>query len=151
MAWVIYDKFKQQALGISGQTPMNLATATIKCLLVTSSYTPTIASDVSLATTGVYSNQVPTGTGYADRGPALTSPTVSNPSSDTITFSCSNIVFSQDASTGFTTAYYAILYVDTGTNSTSYLICYANLGANKSNTGGSLTLQIDAAGVFTLS
>jgi hypothetical protein len=146
----MYDMFKKQALGISGQTAINLATGTIKCLLVTNSYTPTTSSDTSLATTGVYSNQVSTGTGYADRGPALTSPTVTGPSSDTITFSCSNIVFSQDASTGFTNAQYAILYQDSGTNSTSYLICYANLGGSMSNTGGSLTLQISGSGVFSL-
>ncbi|MGA2937307.1 MAG: hypothetical protein ABSF52_09445 [Syntrophobacteraceae bacterium] len=150
MAWVVYDKFKQQALGISAQTTINLATDTIKCLLVTASYTPTLASDASLNTSGVYSNQVPTGTAYVDRGPALPSPTVSAPASDIITFSGSNIVIAQDAGGGFTTARYAILYKDTGTNSTSFLICYADLGGNKSNTGGSLTLQIDAAGIFTL-
>lgn len=148
MAWVIYDKFKQLQLGISGGTPVNLATDTIKCMLVTSSYTPTIASDQFASTP--QANEVSTGTAYSAGGPTISGESVSAPSSDTVTFSCSNIAIAQDASTGFTTARYAVLYKSTGTMSTSPLIAYADLGGNKSNQGGSLTLQIDAAGVFTL-
>ncbi len=144
MAWVIYDKFKLDQM--NQVNPINLASDTIKCMLVTASYTPTVATD-QYATTPI-ANEVTAGSTYTARGPAIGSQTCTL-ASDTVTFSCANIVIAQDA-TGFTDARYAVLYKDTGTNSTSHLICYADLGGNKSIQGGSLTLQIDAAGVFSL-
>lgn len=145
MAWVMYDKFKLDQM--INTALVNLSSDTIKCMLVTSSYTPTIGTDQYAS--GPQAYEVSTGSAYSAGGQAITGQTCTL-TPDTVTFSCSNIVFAQDASTGFTTAYYAILYKSTGTMSTSPLICYASLGANKSNQGGSLTLQIDVAGIFTL-
>jgi hypothetical protein len=141
----MYDKFKLDQM--INTNLINLSSDTIKCMLVTSSYTPTIGTDQYASTP--QANEVSTGSAYSAGGQAITGQTCTL-TPDTVTFACSNIVFAQDASTGFTTAYYVILYKYTGTMSTSPLICYASLGANKSNQGGSLTLQIDAAGVFTL-
>lgn len=144
MAWVVYDKFKlDQNIATNA---INLASDTIKCMLVTASYTPNVGTD-QYATTPI-ANEVSAGSTYTARGPAITGQTCTL-TTDTVTFSCSNIVIAQDAS-GFTNARYAVLYKDTGTNGTSHLICYADLGGNKSIQGGSLTLQIDAAGIFTL-
>lgn len=148
MSWVVYDKFKlNQNINTN---IINMATATIKLLLVTSSYTPTngASGDTFASTPQAY--EVPTGTGYSSGGPTITGQTCSILSGDTVTFTCSNVVISQDAGTGFTTAYYAILYNWVTTFANSPLICYASFGANKSNQGGSLTIQIDANGVWTL-
>lgn len=146
MSWVIYDKFKLDQM--TNTALVNLATDTTKCMLVTSSYTPTIATDQYASTP--QANEVSAGTAYSAGGQTITGQACTL-TPDTVTFSCGNIVFSQDASTGFTNARYAVLYKSTGTMSTSPLIAYADLGGNKSNQGGSLTIQIDAAGVFTLS
>jgi hypothetical protein len=45
---------------------------------------------------------------------------------------------------------FVIIYKATGTDANSPLIAYANLGSNQTNTTGSLTLQLDANGIFTL-
>ena len=146
MAWVVYDKFKLDQM--NQVNPINLGSDTIRCMLVTASYTPTVATDQYINTTGLNTNEVSAGSTYTAKGPTLPSQTCTL-TPDTVTFTCSNIVISQDA-TGFTNARYAVLYKDTGVVGTSHLICYADLGGNKSIQGGSLTLQIDASGIFTL-
>jgi hypothetical protein len=144
----MYDKFKLDQL--INTALVNLSSDTIKCMLVTSSYTPTNGSSGDQYASTPQAYEATTGTAYVAGGPTISGQTCSILSGDTVTFSCSNIVIAQDASNGFTNAYYAVLYKSTGTLSTSPLICYASFGANKSNQGGSLTLQIDSAGVFTL-
>jgi hypothetical protein len=148
MSWVIYDKYKlnQQV----NTNLINMATDTIKMLLVTSSYTPTNGSSGDTFASTPQAYEVPTGTGYSSGGPTIAGQTCGILSGDTVTFTCSNVVIPQDAGTGFTTAYYAILYKWSGAFGTSPLICYASFGANKSNQGGSLTIQIDSNGVWTL-
>jgi hypothetical protein len=148
MAWVIYDKFKLDQM--INTALINLSSDTIKCLLATSGYTPTNGSSGDQYASTPQAFEATTGTAYVSGGPTIAGQTCSILAGDTVTFSCSNIVIAQDVSNGFTNAYYAVLYKWTGAFATSPLICYASFGANKSNQGGSLTLQIDAAGVFTL-
>ena len=57
-----------------------------------------------------------------------------------------DITIAQDA-TGFTNARYAYLY----DAASSRIICYADLASDRSIVTGPLGLQIDAAGVYTIS
>jgi hypothetical protein len=41
-------------------------------------------------------------------------------------------------------------YTATGTPETSGVICYADLGGNKGNVSGDLVLEMNAAGIWTV-
>ena len=148
MPWNIYDNFKlNQWIG----SPLNFSADTFKCMLVTSGYSPNMQTD-EYAGPVQTSYEVPTsGTGYTAGGLLVTGMSAARtPSTDTIVFTCNSIIIAQDASGGFSTAYYAILYKSTGNMATSPLICLATFSANKSNVGGPLEVQIDVAGLFSL-
>ena len=113
---------------------------TIKLALTTSSYTPDqdthdYFDDVT--------NEV-SGTGYTAGGATLTSKTIANTENVTkvdaadVTWSSSTI-----------TARICVLYMDTGTASTSPLIGYCNFGEDKSSENGNFTVQFDSDGIFT--
>jgi hypothetical protein len=140
----LYAKFPENALGgnNSGDVPIDYLSDTIKCALVTSSYTPNQSthefwSDVS-------ANDV-SGTGYTAGGQALASKTVS----------ASALVTTMDAAdpswaSSTITARYAVFYKDTGTGSTSPLIAYADFGGNISSTNGTFTVVLNASGLATI-
>jgi hypothetical protein len=48
------------------------------------------------------------------------------------------------------TARGAVLYKDTGTPSTSPLICYIDFGSNKSSNGADFTIQWSSSGILKL-
>jgi hypothetical protein len=140
----LYAKFPENALGgnSGGDSPIDFLTDTIKCALVTSSYTPNQTthewwSDVS-------ANDV-SGTGYTAGGAALASKTIS----------ASSLVTTLDAadpswSSSTITARYAVFYKDTGTGGTSPLIAYADFGGNISSTNGTFTVVLNASGLATI-
>lgn len=118
-------------------------TDTVKVMLCTSTYTPNqdthrYKSDIT--------NEV-TGTGYTAGGATLASKTVTY-TSGTNTLALDAADPSWASST--ITARYAVFYVDTGTSSTSPLICYADFGADVSSTANTFTLTLDASGLVTL-
>jgi len=140
----LYAKFPENALGgdTGGDVPIDYLTDTIKCALLTSSYTPVQAthewwSDVS-------ANDV-SGTGYTGGGQALVSKTVS----------ASSLVTTMDAAdpswtSSTITARYAVFYKDTGSGATSPLIAYADFGGNISSTNGTFTVLLNASGLATI-
>lgn len=117
-------------------TGVAFGTDTVKVMLVTSSYTPTVATDIFRSACSAYEV---TGTNYTARGATIASVTATE-SGGTLTVTGNSIDWAQNAS-GFTTAYYAVIYKDTGTDSTSPLIGYINLGANQGNVNGDLILN----------
>jgi len=139
MADVIYNSFKQKIMNGS----IDLDTDTIKVALVTSSYTPNqdthdFFDDVT--------NEV-TGTGYTAGGGALDNKAVTADTTD------NEGVFDADDETWSTstiTARGAVLYKDTGTASTSPLICYIDFGADKSSSAGNFTVSWAAEGILNL-
>lgn len=148
MAWVLYDRWLEAQIdgGVAG-TPIDFDGDTLKILLVTSTYTPAAATHdlVNDAITHEVS-----GTGYTSRGEALAHKLVTL-SSGTVTFdNTENITWVQSVG-GFSDARYAILYKDSGVDTTSPLVAFADLGGDKGNEGGDLTLQFDAAGIITWS
>ncbi len=148
MAWTLYHKWLEAQVdgGVAG-TPIDFDTDTLKILLVTSAYTP--SQSLHDLINDAIANEV-SGTNYTARGEALANKTVTE-SSGTVTFDNTvDITWLQHAS-GFSNARYAILYKDSGVDTTSPLIAYADLGGDKGNVGGDLTLQFDALGIITWS
>ena len=140
-AWEIYDSAKEYL----GDGTIDLDGGTFVCMLVTSAYTFSAAhtqiSDVS-------ANEV-TGNGYARY--SLTATWVR--SGGTVTWDSDDATFT--ASGGSITARRAIIFDDATTVPVDALICSSlldNTPADVSVTdGNTLTVQMNASGIFTLS
>ena len=115
-------------------------TATVKAMLCTSSYTPN--QDTHQYKSSV-TNEV-SGTGYTAGGATLASKTVNyDTATNTLTFDAADPAWA----TATITARYVIFYVSTGSDATSPLISYVDLGADVSTTAATWTYQIPAAGI----
>ena len=110
-------------------------TDVLKVMLTTSSYTPTVATDIFKSSV---TNEV-TGTNYTARGAVLTLTSVTE-TGGTLTVLANSIDWAQSAS-GFSNARYAVIYKDTGTDSTSPLMGYIDLGGSVGNITGDLILN----------
>lgn len=95
-------------------------------------------------------NQV-AGTNYTAGGNACTSPTWTGPDgAGLLTYDATDpAVWSQSAG-GFANGRRAILYYDTGVDTTSRLVAYSDdFGADAGNVAGDLLVSFNAAGIFT--
>lgn len=115
----------------------------IRVALVTSSYTPTQATDEFWSS--VVANEV-VGTAYIANGTALASKTANQAANvvklvaATVTWAASTIV-----------ARYAVVYDRTpASDATRPLIAYVDFGANVVSTNGNFTLTWDANGIVTI-
>jgi len=141
MSITFYNSYKVDALNAA----INLASDTIKCAFLTSAYTPSQDNDDFWD--DVSANEVtPSGT-YAEGGVTLTNKAVTKDNTDNEgVFDCDDI-----SVTGATiTARYAVFYKDTGTPSTSKLICYDDFGSDKISTVGTFTYAIAAEGLINV-
>ena len=152
MAWVFFHRFKLGQLDAAGQpgAPVDFDTDSVRILLITSAVNP--ASHVAtwqdvtemLSTASVAEVS---GTNYARKTLSSVDATLS---AGTITVDGSDpSVYSQSGS-GFSDARYAILYKYNASDASAGVIAYYDLGSNKGNVSGDLTLQLSAAGLFTL-
>lgn len=137
---VLYNNFKEQLM--LGTYNLGGGGNTIKVALV-SGYTPNIDTHQTFA--DVVANEE-SGTGYTARGATLGSQTVTQDDTN-------NRAVFDGANTTFTgldvgTPSHAIVYKDTGTNSTSHLIGYWELG--RASNGGDYTLAWNAVGLVEL-
>lgn len=141
MAITFYNSFKKKIMDGS----IDLDTDTIKMALVTSSYTPDIDSHDFWD--DVVANEVSASGTYSAGGATLANKTVTQDNTDNEgVFDADDVSF-----TGTTiTARYAIFYKSTGVNSTSALICYDDLGENKSSTNGTWAYTIPAEGIINV-
>ena len=120
---------------------VDLDTDSVKVLLATSAYTPN-------QSTHKYKSSVTSevsGTGYTAGGATLTSKTVGT-SGLTFTFDAADITWSSST----LTARYAVFYIDTGTASTSPLLCYWDFGQDEISSSGNFTLTLSSSGIFTV-
>lgn len=149
MAWTLYHKWLEaQADGSVAGTPIDFDGDTLKIALVTSTYTPSDSTHDLFD--DVNTNEVsPIGTQYTVGGATLGTKMVTE-SGGTVTFDAANVSWLQDAG-GFSNARYAILYKEGASAALSPLIAFADLGGDKGNKAGDLTLQFDAAGIITWS
>ena len=139
MADVIYNSFKRDIMNGS----IDLDTDTIKVALVTSTYTVNQDTHVDF---GDITNEV-VGTGYTARGGALDNKTVTVDNTD------NEGVFDADDETWSTstiTARGAVIYLDSGTDATSYLICYLDFTTDQSSSAGDFTIQWGTEGILNL-
>lgn len=135
-------KYNSAAVNFA-QGEINLATDSIKMMLVTSTYVPNgdthaFRSDVT--------NEV-VGTAYTLGGKVMTTPLVTQ--DDTL----NNAKFDTDdvawaAST--ITAAAAVIYKDVGTAGTDPLIAYYDFGGDIVSVAGTLTVTINVLGVLTI-
>ena len=109
-------------------------------MLVSSSYTPDQDADQFIDDVD---NEV-SGDGYTAGGATLASKTVTqDDTNDRGVFDAADVTWSDST----ITARGAVLYKDTGTPSTSPVICYFDFGEDKISTDGDFTIQWNAAGI----
>lgn len=140
--WVLYHSFKERLL--DGTTKINMDTGgdTLKILLTTAAHTPSASTHDFVDD---LTNEV-SGGGYTAGGASLTNQLVAL-SAGTVTFDADDVTWLQNAA-GFTNARNVHLYKDTGVASTSPLIAYGTMTADKDNVDGDFVVQI--ANVFSL-
>ena len=124
---------------------IDLDTDTIKAALVTSSYTPDVDNhdfwdDVS-------ANEVGASGTYSAGGATLANKTVTQDNTDNEgVFDADDFSFTSAT----ITARYVVFYKSTGTAGTSALICYDDLGSDKSSTLGTWSYTIPSEGIINL-
>ena len=124
----------------------NLGSDTIKVGLVDDTVTPT-AADATPRWADYSANEVGTGGNYTANGETL-SGTGTSEAGGTATFDDSgNISLSQDGS-GFTDAYWAIIYNDTATNDEA--LAFVELDGPVSEQAGPITITWNASGILAL-
>lgn len=142
MAWVIFHTFMEKLLNGAA---VDLDNDDIRCMLIDVTRAPVQATDTSM--TDIDDNEV-SGDNYVADGDPLTNESIAL-AGGTVTFDADDVVWAQGAA-GFTDARYAVLYKYTGTPAAETPICYADLGGDKGNNDGDLTLELAADGIFTL-
>lgn len=151
MAWVAFHKWKQGQMDGSAApgAPVDFdAASAIQIILITSAVNPNshVATwDDITAMLSTASVAEVSGSNYSRKVLSGNDATLSG---GTITIDASNpAAYSQHAS-GFSDARYAIL-AGVGSDASVPVIAYYDLGANKGNKTGTLTLEFSAAGIFT--
>lgn len=121
---------------------LDLDTDTIKVALVTSTYSPDI--DAHDAFDDI-TNEV-TGTGYTAGGNTITNAAVTQDNTnDRGVFDGDNVSWPSSS----ITARGAVMYKDSGTAATSYLIMYLDFGTDQTSNSGTFEIQWDAVGILT--
>jgi hypothetical protein len=141
--WTTFEEFaKDLGDGVHG----SIGGAAIKLGIVNNSTVPSAAD--ATPTWGDYSaNEVGTSGNYTTGGIALSSISYTE-ASGVATFNDSgNISIAQDAS-GFTSAYWGILYNDDASSDNA--IGFVDLGGPVSEQAGAVTITWNASGIFTV-
>ena len=142
MAWVIFDTFMEKQED-GNAVDLDTAGDDVRVMLVTDVRAPVQATDTNMVT--IDDTEV-SGDGYTAKGYDVASQTITL-AAGTVTFDMEGPDWTQGAA-GFTDARYAVAYVNTGTPANDTPICFADLGGDKGNNDGDLTLEINAAGVW---
>ena len=122
---------------------INADSDTIKCALLTSSYSPNLQGHQTWADSTVYGKEV-SGTGYVAGGKTLTGVTLGLKAGTAIMQFWTNDC---EWASSTITARYAVIYDAT----TNYLICYIDFGENKSSVNGLFKLDFSATeGTFQI-
>jgi hypothetical protein len=149
MAWVPFDSYMKNLFiqGANGVVDWDdNATTDVKVMLIKDDVAP--VPETHDFVDDLDDNEV-SGTGYTATGNVIASKAVTV-DAHVITVDADNPATWSQNGAGFTDARYALLYKDSGTPATSPLIAYADLGGDKGNVAGDLTIEFDALGIFTL-
>lgn len=146
MASLVPNSFKGRLLGDTAQiaTAINLATDTVKLMLLTSSYTPSADNDVFIS--DISANEVAASGTYSAGGVTLTKSSSTDDTDDEGVFDATDVSFT----TATITARYAAIYKDTGTPATSPIICVQDFGSNQISTAGTFAITFSAEGILNL-
>ena len=147
--WKLYDQTKFQ-IG-SGTFNFNAASTWKMALFVSTSNANTLT--LATATFATLTGEVAAGNGYTAGGVALTGQSYTN-AAGVETFTIGNGVFT--ATGGSITARFAVIYAATTLNGiVSPIVCVSLLDVTPADVtvtaGNTLTIQINASGVFTVS
>lgn len=122
---------------------VDLSTATLKVALFPSTYVPN--QDTDHFYSDIKSQEI-TGTGYTAGGVTVTGASLAyNAGTNTWTLSFNPVAWS---SSSFT-ARIAVLYVSTGTDSTSTLLSWLDAGADQTSSSGAQTVNGDGGWTLT--
>jgi hypothetical protein len=147
-AWAVYNDFKRY-MG-DNTIDMDLASEfRIHLFLNTSN-----AGTTTLSTLGSLTNQLVSGNGYTQSGVALTQTWTTGASAGVMRFDSDDPVFSATGA-NFTNLQYAAIVAQTGgsgKDGTNKLVCFSQLSsaAFTINDGSTLTIQMNASGIFEL-
>ena len=141
----LYDTWRKT---VADPTRAAAVAGTLKCMIVTSGYTPNQNTD-QFVTTPIASEV--SGTNYTARGNACAAPGFTGPDGAGLcTFDATDPALWTQSATGFSTGRRAVLYYDTGTNGTSTLVAYTDdFGAAAGNVAGDFSIVFNAAGIYT--
>lgn len=142
----LYDIFRRKQA--SGNGSVNLSSVTVKCMIVTGSYT--VNQNTHDFRDDLGANEV-SGTNYTAGGNAMANPVVTLSAAGLVTLDLDDpATWSQHAS-GFSNGRKAIIYVARGgASSADELIGYTDdFGADKGNVDGDFSIAVNASGLFT--
>lgn len=139
-AWTFYNSFREYV----ADGTIDLDTHVFKVLLTTSTYSVSAATHTQISD---ITNEL-SGSGYA----RYTLTATWTRSGATVTFDSDDATFT--ASGGSLTARYAVIFDDTTTSPVDALVCYCLLDSTPADVtvtdGNTLTVQMNASGIFTL-
>lgn len=139
----ILNAFGGEAAGEAAQ--FDWLSDTIKVMLCTAL---TIDQDGDEFMSDVIKTEVASGNGYTTRGTTLTGKTLTyNASTNVINFDADDALWSSPTTI---TAAYAIIYKDSGTDSTSPLLGYVDFGGNVSSASADYKVIWNANGIFSI-
>lgn len=125
-------------------TAINLATDTVKLMLLTSSYTPDIDADVFID--DISANEVAASGSYSAGGVELTKSSSTDDTDDEGVFDATDVTITSAT----ITARYGAVYKDTGTPGTSPIIAIIDFGSNQSSTAGTFAITFASEGILNL-
>lgn len=135
--------------GMINTFTINLSADALKIGFVNNTTTPALATADprwgTAGTTNFAANEVPTGAVYLAGGFSLAGATWVGTA--TVTLSASPVTCSQDASTGFPSAYYGIIYDNTSPG--KHALGFVDFAGPISNTAGAITITWNAGGILT--
>jgi hypothetical protein len=140
--FTLFEEFVDQI----GEEGHNFSSDTLKLGLIDNTAAPT-AADATPTWSDYSANEVGTGGGYTANGETLANVTWTE-ADGTATLDADDVSLIQDGS-GFTDAYWGILYNDT--NGTDMAIGFVELGGPVSEQAGPITVQWNASGILTVS
>jgi hypothetical protein len=136
--------FEEFALTI-GSKKIDFANDTFKVALIDNTAAP--AASNATPTWSDYSANECSGTNYTAGGYTLTGDSWAEAAGVATFDDTGNVTWSQHAS-GFTDAYYAILYSDTSTNDDC--VCFIDMGGPVSLVDGDVSITWHGSGIFTV-
>src|SRR3990167_38752 len=142
----LYDKFRQKQA--SGNGAVNLEALTIKCMIVTGTYT--VDQNLHDFRDDLGANEV-SGTNYTAGGNACATPVVTLDGAGLVTVDFADPATWTQSGAGFSDGRRAVFYIARGgAASADELIGYSdNFGADKGNVDGDFSVAINASGLFT--